>query len=98
MAKKLPSDFKPKKDKIKLFNYELESTTEPSIQLLGNREVSVEGCRGVIDYYEAQIKLRLPGGYVLFRGDGLAIYSLTDTSALIKGRISSIEFGENVSV
>ena len=98
MAKKLKSDFKPKKNRINLFGVELEGTSEPSIQLLGNKEVSVEGCKGVVDYYETQIKLRLPKGYIIFRGDGLSIFSLTDTSALIRGKIGSIEFEGNVSV
>lgn len=97
MAKKLQSDFKPRKEKIKLFGGELEAVGGPSIQLSGNREASVEGCRGVIDYYETQIKLRLPGGTVTFKGANLGIYSLTDTAALIRGQIDSVEFGENLS-
>lgn len=97
MAKKLQSDFKPQKKKLRLFVAELESADAPTIQLSGNREASVEGCKGVIDYYETIIKLRLSGGSVTFQGGGLEITSLTDNSAIIKGRIESVELGENIS-
>lgn len=93
MRKKIKSDFKPKKEKMRLFGVgELSTSAGPTVQLTSNREASVEGCLGVIDYYDNLVKLRIPNGAVVFSGVALHIVSLTDISAEIKGEITSVEF------
>jgi sporulation protein YqfC len=84
---------KKQKEKIKLFGFdELNVITAPIIRSVGNKEVSVDGCRGVTDYYENLIKLSISGGFITFSGSGLKILSLTDTSALIQGTFEGLEF------
>lgn len=93
MRKRLKTDFKPRKDKVKIFGVgELSSISGPTIQLISNKEAIIDGCMGVIDYYDNLIKLRVVGGTVSFLGIGLVMSSLTDDSAEIKGEITSLEF------
>ncbi len=100
MAKKYKPDLKFSKQRLRLFE-DLPELSGPIIRICSNREASVDGCRGVVDYYENLIKLSISGGTVSFLGDGLKLASFTDTSALIKGRLHNIEFsvrtGENDS-
>lgn len=62
------------------------------LELSGNREAVVEGCRGVLEYDENVI--RIDGGKisVRFMGTGLELRNFTDHSATISGVITSIEF------
>lgn len=91
MGKKLKPDIKSSKPKFRLFD-SLPEVTGPIIRICGNKEVSVDGCRGVTDYYENRIKLSIPGGSVTFLGSNLRITAFTDTSVLIKGRLENVEF------
>lgn len=91
MGKKLKTDVKFSKPKLKFFDA-LPEVSGPIIRICGNREVSVDGCRGVTDYYENRIKLSIPGGSVTFIGTNLRITAFTDTSALIKGQLENVEF------
>lgn len=93
MRKKLNTEFKPKKEKMKLFGVgELSASAGPTIQLNSNKEASIEGCLGVMDYYENLIKLRISGGVMIFSGQKFNISSLTDNYVEITGEIDSIEF------
>lgn len=93
MSKKLKTGLKPKKDKMRLFgSEELIGLSGPVMSISGNREAAIEGCRGVVDYYENLVKLKISGGTVTFTGNGLNIITMTDESALIRGTIGNIEF------
>ena len=95
MRRKIDSDFKPKRQRPKIFGVgELAASKGPSLQLEFNRHASVEGCRGIIDYYENLIKLKVSGGVIVFSGRQLSVSSLTDTDVMIEGLIDSIEFLE----
>ncbi len=91
MAKKLKPDITSKREKFRLFG-ELPELSGPIIRVCSNREVSVDGCQGVTEYYDNRIKLKIPGGWVVLSGSGLAITSFSDTAALINGRLENIEF------
>ncbi len=65
---------------------------EPKIEMLGNREMIIDGCKGVVEYDEAIIKLSL-GEYVLsLSGDNLLINSFDNSVAVISGQICEISF------
>lgn len=65
---------------------------EPKIEMLGNREIIVDGCKGVVEYGENLIKLNT-GEYVLsVLGDGLVIKSFDGSVAVISGKIAEITF------
>lgn len=65
---------------------------EPKIEMLGNREIIVDGSKGVVEYGENLIKLNT-GEYVLsVLGDSLVIKSYDGSVAVIGGKIAEITF------
>lgn len=65
---------------------------EAKIEMLGNREMIIDGCKGVVEYEETIIKLSL-GEYVLsLSGDNLLICSFNNSVAVISGQICEISF------
>lgn len=58
----------------------------------GNREVIVEGCKGILEYDENIIYIDTGKLKVRFMGRGLELRNFTDHSAIIDGFISSVEF------
>ena len=65
---------------------------EPKIEMLGNREIIVDGSKGVVEYGENLIKLNT-GEYVLsVLGDELVIKSFDGSVAVISGKIAEITF------
>ncbi len=63
-----------------------------NLQMSGNREVLVDGCRGLIEYSEEVIRINIGNGIVKFVGRGLEIRSLSDTTAVVAGFILAVEF------
>lgn len=63
------------------------------IELRGNREAIVDGCCGVLEYCDDAIALNTGRLTVRFRGCDLTILSMQNGQAIIKGMISSIEYG-----
>ena len=64
----------------------------PRIEILGNREVVIEGCRGVAEYSEEVIRLNVAGGSLGFLGKGLEIINLCGDEARLSGILEKIEF------
>ena len=64
----------------------------PSLELTGNREMTVEGCRGVLEYDEDVVKLNLGKMILQVRGRDLNIKGLTDDAAVLEGYFLSIDF------
>ncbi len=62
------------------------------IEMMGNREATVDGCRGVAEYSDTVIKLSISGGSVCFTGVGLEITCLYRSEATVRGNIRSVEF------
>lgn len=91
MSKKLKPDTASGKPKWQIFGA-LPEIKGPIITICGNREASVDGCRGVIDYHDDRIKLRITGGSVTFLGSGLCISAFSESSAVISGNLQNIEF------
>jgi sporulation protein YqfC len=58
----------------------------------GNREVIIEGCRGILEYDENIICIDTGKMTVRFMGRGLELRNFTNHSAVIDGFISSVEF------
>ena len=65
---------------------------EPKIEMLGNREMIVEGCKGVVEYGETLIKLSLGENVLSLSGDNLVIKSFDSSIAVITGQICDISF------
>ena len=93
MRKRIESDFVGKRQRPRLFEFgELSSARGATLQLNFNRQATIDGCRGIIDYYENLIKLKVLDGVVVFSGRGLSISSLSDTDVVIEGNIDTVEF------
>ncbi len=65
---------------------------EPKIEMLGNREMIVDGCKGVVEYNETLIKLSLGENVLSVSGDNLIIKSFDSSVAVISGQICDISF------
>lgn len=65
---------------------------EPKIEMLGNREMIVDGCKGVVEYDETLIKLSLGESVLSLSGDNLIINSFDSSVAVISGQICDISF------
>jgi len=62
------------------------------IEIEGDREAVVEGCRSVLEYGEGLIRLNLGKNSVRLMGSDLLINSLNSEKAVITGTILSVEF------
>ncbi|MGN0452190.1 MAG: YabP/YqfC family sporulation protein [Ruminococcus sp.] len=65
---------------------------KPHIEIVGNKTVSIEGSRGVIEYSESVIRVNLGEYSVAFSGRGMNLKYISPTSLAIEGFILNIEF------
>ena len=86
------------KEKTKKFlnllnNSPLNFANENSnFEIIGNKEVKIEGFRKILDFSDNNIKILAKNMYVNFSGRNLNIKCLTQDSLLIIGFINNIEF------
>ena len=64
----------------------------PHLELTGNRELVVEGCKSVLECDEGVVRLATGKFSVRIMGRGLVIRALTDTTAIVEGFILSVDF------
>ena len=64
------------------------------LELSGNREAVVDGCRGVLEYDENVIRLTTGKLTIRFTGRGLELRNLKRASVIIQGYFTSIEFSQ----
>ncbi|MBQ6152853.1 MAG: YabP/YqfC family sporulation protein [Ruminococcus sp.] len=65
---------------------------EPSLEFLSNREVTVEGSRGVLSYSEDQIRVNTEGMTLCFFGRNLNLKCISPSALVISGFIMKLEF------
>ncbi len=65
---------------------------EPRIEMTGNREIIIDGCKGVVEYTENNIRLSLGESIMSLSGDSLLIQSFDNDVVIISGQISDIDF------
>ena len=63
-----------------------------AIQMSSNREVLIDGCRGLLEYGDEKIRVNVGNGVVQLVGRGLEIESLSYKAVVISGYILSVEF------
>lgn len=61
-------------------------------EMKSNKEVIIEGCRGILVYDENLIKIKAEKMVVSFYGKNLNVRCMTPDSMIIEGFITSIEF------
>ncbi|MDR0314881.1 MAG: YabP/YqfC family sporulation protein [Oscillospiraceae bacterium] len=62
------------------------------IEIMGNNEVVIEGCKGVLEYSDDSIRLNLGKNEVQFSGTDLVIKTYINEQVLIDGNILTIDF------
>ncbi len=62
------------------------------MNISGNREVVLEGNKGVVEYGDTSIKINVGKYIISFTGRGLHIKCMTDCEIVIHGFITSIEY------
>lgn len=86
------------KEKINKFLNLLKSspigfaTESSNFEIIGNKEVKIEGCKRILKFSKESIKISTAGMSANFLGRNLRIKCLTPDSLLIQGFINNIEF------
>ena len=85
------------KKKIKIFSCAnvVESGKRISgarIEMISNKELSVDGCRGISEYNDVYVRLKIIGGEITVVGTSLDIPVYDGPQITVKGIIKSIEF------
>lgn len=62
------------------------------IELKGNRELILEGCKKIEEYDENIVKIKVSDMWVSVFGKNLKIRCLTPDSLIVSGFICSVEF------
>lgn len=62
------------------------------IDLVGNEEAVIDGCKSIIEYSSEKIVLGLGRICIAFCGDGLEMNVFDGEQAVIKGKFLTIEF------
>lgn len=62
------------------------------VQCLGDEEVCVEGCKGILQYEQDTIRVNVGSKQIVFSGQNLSIPVLERDFVQIHGTISKIEF------
>ncbi|MDE7390083.1 MAG: YabP/YqfC family sporulation protein [Lachnospiraceae bacterium] len=69
-----------------------ELNNGPMIELCSNREITVDGCKGIVEYSEFAIKIKTGDGMIAINGRGLNIKYLSVSSIVVDGYITGLEF------
>ena len=62
------------------------------IELAGNREAVVDGCRGILQYEDTLVRLAAGDLIVRFTGSGLCIGTMQSGQVRITGLIAGVDF------
>lgn len=62
------------------------------IDLTGNEEADIDGCKGIIEYSSDKIMLDLGNCCASFCGDSLEMQNFDDERTVIRGKFLSIDF------
>ena len=98
MSKKLKIPASKRTQKLRLFSFEdkediaVSPDVKSHIEIISNEEITIEMCRGILDYNEEYIKLRLLKGGVILFGSDLYITYFENGIIRIKGKFTSVEF------
>jgi len=81
-----------KRKEKKIFRLPEEILNVPKIEMLGNKELIIDGCKGVVEYGENLIKLNTGELVMSIEGDELLIKSFDSEIAVISGIFAVITF------
>lgn len=92
--------FKFKSTRKNKFNFTVDKEDVFSTQMIkgshteifSNKKMIIEGCRGIVDYQDNYIKLKLKKGYLSIIGTEFLIQTFEDEKIIVNGNIISLEF------
>lgn len=64
----------------------------PHIELFSNKEMTIDGCGGVLEYCDTYMRLRISKGTLTICGTNFDITMFDDDVITVRGNISSLEF------
>lgn len=64
----------------------------PNIELCADKKVTVEGCKGIIEYNENTVRINCGRLIVKCVGDGLCICAPNSDTITVSGKILSVEY------
>lgn len=64
----------------------------PRLELQGNRELALDGCRGLLEYTETRIRLHAGALLLTVEGAALCIRTYSDSQTVITGDIRALAF------
>lgn len=70
----------------------LSSLNAPCIELSGNRELLIEGSKGVLEYSTDSVRINTGGMIVNVSGRELNLRCISDSALIIDGFIMSLSF------
>ena len=68
------------------------ATNIPKITMLGNEEIVIENCKGVLEYEEFFVRFATSKGNISINGFKLNLGKITEDNISIKGIIENIDF------
>lgn len=97
MGKKLKIEKSGKKEKWYLFKLNSAVLDDdlikgPHIELFYNNQIVIDGCKGIYEYNDAYLKLRLNKGSLVISGSNFDIVTFENNTITVKGKIISLEF------
>ncbi|MBR7071677.1 MAG: YabP/YqfC family sporulation protein [Clostridia bacterium] len=89
--------FPVKKDREKIYwngknAVEQQLAGLPRLELFSNLSFTLEGCKGILEYRDDYIKMKISKGSVTLCGEKLTVVSFQGKNIQIAGRIFSLEF------
>lgn len=63
------------------------------MEMIGNSQAVIDGCKGILGCEKDKICLSLSKGKISFLGDELEIKALSSEQAVVTGKIITVEFG-----
>ena len=79
-------------NKKKRFSALPPSVSAPCIELSGNREVLIEGSRGVLEYSPETVRINTSDMILSVFGRGLDLRCISESALIIDGFVTRLEF------
>lgn len=80
------------KQKEKRRSSALPVLNEPCIEFSGNREILIEGSKGVLEYTDEAVRVNTASMMLTVSGRGLNLRCISDSALIIDGFITSLRF------
>lgn len=70
----------------------LELTNSSVMEICSDRQITIDGCKGIVEYSDFMVRIKTSGGVVSICGRRLNIKYLSINSVVIEGKLLKLEF------